>query len=383
LQNRFLSRPDWAVPFELLATLLFGGLIALASAFFRPWQSVALGVVAAAGVVGFVAWAFVSRELLLDATFPVLALTLTFLFATAFRLAITDKEGRNMRRMFGHYVAPSVLADIERNPQNLKLGGEVRDVTIMFLDIANFTPLSEKLAPEELVNTVNGLWNVCSRAILVEQGTIDKFIGDAIMAFWNAPVEQQHHQYRAAKAALAIRNAVRQYSATPDIKTLLAAHGIPPISVRIGLATGPACVGNMGSSERFDYSVLGETVNTAARTESTCKQAGHDILIAGRLDAETAKLATLQAGRMEMKGKSKAELVHAIIGDEAYKTSETFRNLKKEHDFLTAKLAQQLTARNLKSIRQLLDEMALHNPDCASYLRAIADRTRDFAVAKP
>jgi adenylate cyclase len=230
-------------------------------------------------------------------------LIVTFLAATAYRLLVTDRLGRQMRHMFGRYVAPSVLAELEKNPESLKLGGEIRDVTVLFLDIANFTPLSEKLKPDELVAVVNGLWDHCSKAILAENGTIDKFIGDAIMAFWNAPVACPDHQYRACKAALGVRAAVKAYNDDAELRRRLEPKGLWPLGVRVGLASGEACVGNMGSTERFDYSVIGETVNTAARAESACKHVAHDILLAGLVDSATKRLAMLPAGHVHLKGR--------------------------------------------------------------------------------
>jgi adenylate cyclase len=380
LTGRFLSRPEWAVALEFVALFLGGLAIAAIGAVYRPWAAFAAAILFGNICVATTLYAFKGLGLLFDLTFPVITLTLISLVSAAYRLVITDRDGRTMRRMFGHYVAPSVLDDIERNPQNLKLGGEVRDVTVMFVDIANFTPLSEKLSPEELVQTVNGLWNACSKAILDYQGTIDKFIGDAIMAFWNAPVPVANHQYNAAKAALSIRKAVVAYNETEAVARLLKERDIPPIAVRIGLASGPACVGNMGSSERFDYSVLGETVNTAARTETSCKSVGHDILLAGELHSETTSLAALRAGRTVMKGKSLPEPIYALIGDETERASLGFAELQREHDHLARKLGDSPKPSAVASIRQLLDEVALHHPSCALYLRTMASRVVDYRL---
>ena len=382
LAGQFLKRPEWAIGLEMLVVVLGGFAIALTGALYRPWAAFGATAIAAAAVLLAALISFNWLGLLLDATFPLLAFTLIFLASTAWRLIITDSEGRNMRRMFSRYVAPSVLADIERNPQNLRLGGEVRDVTVMFVDIVNFTPLSEKLSPEELVNTVNGLWNACSSAILQEQGTIDKFIGDAIMAFWNAPVELQDHQLHAARAALGIRRAVAGYVQSKPVADLLASRDIPPIAVRIGISSGPACVGNMGTSDRFDYSVLGDTVNTAARTESSCKTAGHDILLSGEMRPATQNLAWLPAGAMAMKGKSKAEPIFALVGDETEATSQAFIGLLREHTHILSQLAEKPKPRVVATLRQLLDEMALHHPNCANYLRTLISRAADFRSIK-
>jgi adenylate cyclase len=380
LSGRFLYRPDWVQMLEYLFIAASGLLIAAVGAFYRPMVALLVAAILGAAYLASSTYAFNVPGLLFDPTFPLLALALTSLASTAFQLVVTDRDGRNMRRMFGHYVAPAVLDDIERNPQNLKLGGEVRDVTVMFVDIANFTPLSEKLAPAELVQTVNGLWDACSKAILSHHGTIDKFIGDAIMAFWNAPVPVQHHQAEAARAALGIRQAVAGYNASEAVSRLIDLRQIPPIAVRIGLASGPACVGNMGSSERFDYSVLGETVNTAARTEATCKRVGHDILIAGDLQAETRKFALLPAGQAGMKGKSKPEPVHVLIGDDTLGASAEHDALRLEHDALVRKIARNPKGRALRSMRTASEALASRYPALAAYFAAMPGRATDFVL---
>jgi adenylate cyclase len=381
LAGQFLTRPEWAVGLEYIAVILFGLGIAIIGAVYRPWVTFLAATTGLVAILFATVQAFRGAGILLDATFPIIALTLTFLASVAYRLAVTDKDGRNMRRMFGHYVAPAVLAEIEKNPQALKLGGEVRDVTVMFVDIANFTPLSEKLSPEELVQTVNGLWDACSAPILAEQGTIDKFIGDAVMAFWNAPIAVVDHQARAARAALGIRAGVAAYNAKPEIGQLLVSRNIPPIAVRVGIASGPACVGNMGAQNRFDYSVLGDTVNIAARTEATGKRVRHDILVAGQLHPATTKLAFLPAGHSPMKGKTDVEPIHALMGDEAFAGDASFVTLLKEHSFIVETLAKQPKPRALQTLRQVLDELALHHPLCANYLKTMADRPADFLTA--
>jgi adenylate cyclase len=381
LSGRFLTRSQGVVAIEYLAILIGGLLIAAAAALLRPSLAFATPFALGACVIAAVIYAFNQKGILLDATYSVAAFALTYLSSTAWRLAVTDKDGRTMRRMFSQYVAPTVLADIEKNPSVFKLGGEVRDVTVMFIDIANFTPLSEKLSPEELVNTVNCLWTVCTREILNTQGTIDKFIGDAVMAFWNAPVSLADHQYHAAKAALAIRTAVAEFNDTDQVKVLCAKKSLPPLAVRIGLASGPACVGNMGSIDRFNYSVLGDTVNIAARTESAGKHVAHDILIAGEVHPATTKLAILHAGRLALKGKGAPEQMNILVGDESEAASESFTTLRKEHDHLVGKLSGKLSRTEHASVQQLLDEVALRYPMCASYLRAIPARVQDFAKA--
>jgi adenylate cyclase len=226
---------------------------------------------------------------------------------------------------------------------------------------------------------VNGLWDVCSKAILAEQGTIDKFIGDAIMAFWNAPVLCADHQYRACRAALGVRKAVQTYNEDATLQRLLRAKGLRPLRVRIGIATGEACVGNMGSSDRFDYSAIGETVNAASRAEGVCKHVHHDIVLAGPVDTATQRLAILPAGYVRLKGISLPQPVTIIVGDEELTAKPDFQALAVEHNSLTAKLASGRQGhKNVPVIAQILAEMSVRNPSLSDYLGAIVGRARDF-----
>ena len=313
--------------------------------------------------------AFRRQGVLFDATFPLLSLATIFLSSIAFRLLVTDKEGRKLRNAFGHYVAPSILAEIETNPKALKLGGEIRDVTVMFVDIENFTPLGEKLKPEELVHVINMLLDACSKAILAEQGTIDKYIGDAVMAFWNAPVMIADHQYRAARAAIGIRAAIASLNTQPELTALLKANGAAALAVRIGLASGPACVGNMGSTERFDYSVLGETVNIASRAEGICKRIDHDITIAGAISERTATLASLFAGKVPMKGKTDVQPIHALMGDAQFASSNTFKHLNAVYVEIAQDIAKARGDKVSATVKSQLGKTRKSAPRHASFSR--------------
>ncbi len=383
LSGAFLTRPEWVAGAELLYVTLSGLLIAFLSAYLRPRLTLLTFLALTGLTLALAVAAFRKAGLLVDLTFPILATTLVFLTGIALRLLVTDKEGRRMRGAFAQYVAPTVLAEIERNPQSLKLGGEMRDVTVMFVDIENFTPLSEKLNPVELVSVVNRLLDAGSKAILAEKGTIDKYIGDAIMAFWNAPIKLDDHQFHAAKAALAIRKSVAALNEEPDLAKLLTERGAPRLAVRVGIASGEACVGNMGSAERFDYSVLGETVNTAARTESTCKSIGFDIAIAGALRGPTAGLASLYAGALPMKGKSVAEPVHIILNDETHAATDRFKSFQKLYEQLIRQLATSKAKKIQPALLSLFGELADQHPALTNYLEKAILRRSDFANRPP
>jgi adenylate cyclase len=264
---------------------------------------------------------------LIDFTWPFLTLSSVYLFSTAYRLLVTDRDGRKMRFAFLHYVSPAILTEIERNPNALKLGGELRDVSVMFVDIENFTPLAETLPPEKLVALVNQVLQICSDCILAEGGTIDKYIGDAVMAFWNAPLPKPDHQYHACIAALKIQSQLKHF-----------AFENHHISVRIGIATGPTTVGNMGSKDRFNYSVMGKTVNIAARAEQACKHIGHNIALVGALNERTKTLGLIDAGRITMRGVTERTQVYAVF--ETANATPSFLRVKssRPEDFINHKL---------------------------------------------
>ena len=352
LSGDFLSRPSWIIALEYLLTVGLALLLSIITMFWRPVLTFAAMISTLLALAGLTAVLFRSYGLQFDFTFPAVTLILAFLSTIAFKLLVTDREGRQLRRVFGHYVAPEILAEIERNPNHLKLGGETREITVMFVDIQNFTPLSEKLNPQELVKFVNGVMEVCSAAILSEGGTIDKYIGDAVMAFWNAPVTIENHQYHACSAALEITKSVDAYNSLDDVKSDLSAIGSWPIKVRIGMATGPAVVGNMGSQERFDYSAIGEAVNTAARAETACKLIGHNIILAGRVQKKTYDLALVAAGDVPMRGKAHHTPVHAVFGTSELARSSNFMKFKTAFEAVL----QNSNVKNVKGLVQQFSE---------------------------
>lgn len=187
-------------------------------------------------------------------------------------------EGRNkafLRRSFSQYLAPSVIEALLRNPGLLKLGGEERTLSVFFSDIQGFTALSESMKPEKLAAFMNSYLAIVTGEILAEGGTVDKYVGDAVVAFWNAPLDQDDHALRAVRAAL------RCQKALGEAREVFAALGVQVPVTRIGIHTGKAIVGNMGSPSRFNYTALGDVVNTASRLENANKATGTNILVSG------------------------------------------------------------------------------------------------------
>jgi adenylate cyclase len=246
----------------------------------------------------------------LEFVFPEFVVVLTMIGASVLNYSIEGKERRFIKSVFRHYLSPAVIDRIIENPKLLQLGGEKREITSFFSDVAGFTSLSEKMTPEEMVKLLNAYLSEMTDIILNAGGTLDKYEGDAIVAFWNAPLDEPGHALKACRAALECQKRLKELR--PEF---LKRYG-HEITMRIGLNTGPAVVGNMGSSRRFDYTAMGDTINLAARLESACKQYQVSIL-AGEGTYERVKdiLAARQADILRVVGKQIPVRVFQIIGE--------------------------------------------------------------------
>ncbi|QDL97078.1 adenylate/guanylate cyclase domain-containing protein [Rhodopseudomonas palustris] len=335
----FLERPDWASGFEIVMTLLLGSLVAALVLLAGARFSLIACAVVFVGAIGGSWIAFSQFRLLIDPVYPSLATLLTYIAVERVLHTASDREKRFVRQAFGQYLAPDLLARLERMPDGLRLGGEQRELSVMFMDVRGFTPISETLSATELVDFVNTLLSPLSDAIQDELGTIDKYIGDSIMAFWNAPVNVPDHAARACRAALKMRAVVERLNDADAFG--FAARGVadPVVRIGVGLNTGVACVGNMGSARRFNYSAMGDVVNVAARIESASKEFGTDLLVSEEVARAAPALALLEAGEIRLKGKSRPTRLYALVGDEAFAASERFAELQRLHRGLFEALA--------------------------------------------
>lgn len=329
LTGTFLQRADWVGGLEIVVFLVAGLVIVAAVILTGPVVGLVVSLAIAGVLLATSWWAFSVPLLLIDPSFAVLGALTLYASMAFFRFAVTDADRRRIRRAFAHYVEPSLLSRIEVDNRLLKLGGDVRELTVMFSDVRNFSSLAERTQPGALLDILNRLFAALGTAIVGQQGTIDKFMGDAVMAFWNAPAEVDGHAEKACLAALAMRDALEQ---------LNAASG-EAIAIGIGIATGPALVGNMGFERRFDYSCIGDTVNVASRLEGQCRHVGHDILVTGATAAAASSLALLPAGQVELKGMTGREQVHILVGNEQTASSPAFAQLAGAHGRLLSDLA--------------------------------------------
>lgn len=311
LRTLLQKDPLWffSKSWELL--LVFGLALVMAgvvSAISMPKSAGALAVLLAGWwIAGFVS--FEHKGLGLPLVIPSLALLFAGGAATAYQALTEGKEKRQTRMLFEKYLAPGVVQQLLEDPSLWKLGGKTVEITVMFADLEGFTSMSEKLEPEAMVKLINEFLSEMSDIILSQGGTIDKYEGDLIMAFFGAPLPQTDHGARACRAALQMQE--RMAELREQWKNL----GLPELRVRIGLHSGPAVVGNMGSKIRSNYTAMGDTVNLASRLEGTNKQFGTYVLISAmtREQAGDTEFSYRRLGEVQVKGKSKPTEVYELL----------------------------------------------------------------------
>tara|TARA_R100001163_G_scaffold43782_1_gene33024 strand:+ start:90 stop:1838 length:1749 start_codon:yes stop_codon:yes gene_type:complete len=260
-------------------------------------------IVGTVGLVSLTAvggWYLITSNILIDVTYSILSAILISIQEFYLRFNEQFKLRQLIKKQFEHYLDPRQVARLQNNPELLKLGGEKRTCTFLFTDVRGFTNLSEKLEPEQVTDIMNKVLTEQVKCIQAHGGMVDKFIGDACMAIFNSPLLVDEHEQRAVACAQDMRTCIH----------LLQSELPEPIAIGIGVNTGEAVVGNMGSDTRFDYSAIGDAVNTAARLESATKEAGVDILI-GERTAEKVDKCYLH-GNIKVKGKAKALKVYTI-----------------------------------------------------------------------
>ncbi|MFD1695712.1 CHASE2 domain-containing protein [Roseibium aestuarii] len=331
LQEVYISRPDWADGAETLVTFVVGSLVIFAFPALGSIGTALLGAAIATLLMGGSALLFFEEGLLIDPVYPNIAAFLVFATATAILYVITEREKRFVRQAFGQYLSPHLVNQLESSPEQLVLGGDLRDMTILFMDVRGFTPISEQLTPQELVSFLNTLLSPLSDVILSKDGTIDKYIGDSIMAFWNAPLLQTDHPRLACRAGLAMLERLDALNRDDGFGFRARGFKVQSVQIGIGINTGEACVGNMGSDQRFNYSVIGDAVNVASRIESSCKEAGADLLVSAATRDAVPDFAYLEAREIPLKGKSEPVRLFALIGDETLAAQPPFQELSHTH----------------------------------------------------
>ena len=322
-------RPQGGLPSA--AALILGLLVIAFAPMFGPISLFAIGALFASLLIGTSWFFFWKYRLLLDFTYPLLSTTaiyLTLIFSSFVR---EQAQRRQIRSAFGQYLSPDFVEQLAQSPEKLKLGGEERDMTIMFSDMRGFTTVSEtyKSNPQGLTALMNRLLTPLTNAILARKGTIDKYMGDAVMAFWNAPLDDREHRLNACNAAVDMLDRIDELNKLREQEAKESGQAFVPLKIGVGVNTGNCVVGNMGSDTRFNYSVFGDAVNLASRLEGQTKEYGFPILVgATTARAVKDKFAIFEIDFIMVKGKKEPEVIYAIAGREDVALSERFQRLR-------------------------------------------------------
>jgi adenylate cyclase len=333
LTNSLLNSPSYAIVVELIAALIGGVVLALLAPAASALMLFATAALVAAAFVA-ASWVLYSRhQMLFDATFPLIATLSVYMSMVLMGYFREQVDRRRIRSAFAQYLSPTLVEQLANSPQRLALGGEERVITVLFSDVRGFTTIAEtfKDNPHGLTTLMNRFLTPLTNAIMARNGTIDKYIGDAVMAFWNAPLDDLVHESDACHAALDMLERVDRLNREREREAYTSSTRFVPIKIGIGINTGRCTVGNMGSDLRFQYTVMGDSVNLASRLEGQTKAYGLSVLIGSRTASAVAdEFALLEIDSIRVKGKTEAEVIYAIVGRADVAASPEFRSLQ-EH----------------------------------------------------
>jgi adenylate cyclase len=316
--NINIERPDWAPGAELLALIL----VSLIILFLSRWVYVGLGVgiVLLACLIPATMYIFAHYKLLVDAIVPTAGGVLVMLHAYGVKFVSEFLQKQQIKKQFGTYLSPAMVEKLQKDPSLLKLGGETRELSIMFTDVRGFTTISEHYGDDVqgLTAIMNRYMTAMTAKIIDNNGTLDKYIGDAQMAFWNAPLDDAEHALNAVKTGLSMLEDLDAFN------NEITQEGIPPFGMGMGINTGSVVVGNMGSSQRFDYTCLGDTVNLAARLEGQSKTYGVRIILGADTAIQVKDVyPVVELDTIAVKGKT--------IGVKVYTVGQTVEYMHQEY----------------------------------------------------
>lgn len=338
----YLNRPDWAKGAEILFLFVFGTALIIIARRFSAIGGAVIGFVGSAAAIAASWFAFTHYGWLVDPIFPVAVATVLYMTTTFLGYLKTEGEKRFIRDVFSQMMSPILVEKLASQPEPPKLGGELRELTVMFSDLQGFTSIAEGLAPQDLTKLINRFMTPMARVIQDDHaGTIDKFMGDAIMAFWNAPLDVPDHPRRALEAALGMRAALTMINGELAREAAEKGEGPMGLAFGIGINTGPCSVGYMGSEQRKAYTTIGDAVNLASRLEGLTRLYGVDCVLGdstaravGPAEGSAPAFALIEVDLVRVKGKQRPEPVHALVGDGTQAASEPFRQLAALHKTL-------------------------------------------------
>ncbi|MBW2304385.1 MAG: adenylate/guanylate cyclase domain-containing protein [Deltaproteobacteria bacterium] len=309
LKKDFLRKPRWAVTHDLLAIVILGLLTGLG----LPRLSAIRGFLYAMGLflvhILIGRWLFIHHGYWVNLVYPLLTVLLVYTSLTLFYYFTEERERKKVKNAFSYYVSGAVANEMLKTPGKLKLGGEKKNLSVLFSDIRGFTTISEGLSPEELVRLLNEYLTVMTDIVFKYEGTLDKYIGDAIMAVFGAPLDQADHAHRACTTALDMVQALK------GLNEKWVEEGKRPLEIGIGINSGMMMVGNMGSEQRFDYTVMGDAVNLGSRLEGANKRYGTRILISEfTYERVRDDFTCMELDSVRVKGKQKPVRIYQLLG---------------------------------------------------------------------
>ena len=377
--QHFLYRPDWVVGVERMLLLVLG----VSLVFLLPRLGAAYGALlggAAVLAIGGGSWvAFSRHQFLIDPTWPILGLITVYVLGTILVYYKEEQQRAYIHNAFDRYLAPELVRRIAEDPGQLELGGEEREMTVLFCDIRSFSSISEKLLPNEIIRFLIAFLTPMTDLLLSHKATIDKYIGDAILAFWNAPLDDPNQHENAARGALAMVERLKMLNINVPLQEAEPWPG--QVKIGIGLNTGPCCVGNMGSQQRLSYSLIGDTVNLASRIEGLTKYYGVQIAIGTGLHDHIPHFASLVLDHVRVVGRDAPETIRVLLGDEAVANEPDFIRYAAKHDAMIAAYRAQDWSVAAALLDELDDQAA---PYSLTHLYALyRDRIVIFASNPP
>ena len=300
LDGRVLVRPDYARGFEIVILAIAGLLLAFALPLLSAPRAVAASAAVIAGLIGINLWLYLGYGLVLPLASALVMALAAFALNMSYGYFVESRAKRELAHLFGTYVPPELVDEMVKDPDRYTMTATTRELTVMFCDIRGFTSLSESMEPTQLQALLNSVFSQLTGVIRAHRGTVDKYMGDCVMAFWGAPVSEPDHASLAVKAALEMLDAIEQINAHYRAK------GLPEIGIGIGINTGQMCVGDMGSDVRRSYTVIGDAVNLASRIEGLCKTYGVNIVVSENTRTKAAGLRWQELDKVCVKGRQQA-----------------------------------------------------------------------------
>ena len=300
LDGRIYVRPDYTVGFEIVMLVLAGLTLALMLPLLSAPRAVALSLAVVGALIGINVWMYLGLGLVLPLASALVMAFTAFALNMSYGYFVESKSKRELANLFGTYVPPELVDEMVKDPDSYNMKATNKELTVMFCDMRGFTKLSEQMEPTQLQALLNSVFSRLTDLIRANRGTIDKYMGDCVMAFWGAPVDTPHH------AALAVKTAIEMAHAVRVLNEEHRAKGLPEIGIGIGLNTGTMCVGDMGSAVRRSYTVIGDAVNLGSRLEGLSKTYGTDIVVSESTRRQAPEFSWQELDKVRVKGKDQA-----------------------------------------------------------------------------